>query len=149
MRPRIFVLALALVAVLLPAVAIGQTTTSHRITANIRLGVIDDNPPSGSVYAGELTGKPLGRSAIVLRNQLVGTTSTGKAVIYAKRGTIKANVINELQVQPDGTAKLPGTFKITGGTGLYKGATGKGRFDASTATQGGIIVVRVTGKIRY
>jgi len=34
MRPRIFVLALALVVVLVPAVAIGQTTTSHPINAN-------------------------------------------------------------------------------------------------------------------
>jgi hypothetical protein len=149
MRPRIFVLALALVVVLVPAVAIGQTTTSHPINANIRLAVIDDNPPSGSVYAGEVKGKPFGTAATVLRNQVVGTTSTGKAVIYAKRGTIRANVINEIQVQPDGTAKLPGTFKITGGTRLYKGATGKGRFDASSAMPGGVIVVHVTGKIRY
>lgn len=149
MRPRIFVLALALVVVLVPAAAIGQTATSHRIDVNLRLAVVGDNPPSGNVYAGEVKGKPFGTAAVLARDQVSGTTSTGKAVIYAKRGTIRANITNEIQPQPDGSAKFPGSFKITGGTGLYKGVTGKGKFDGSAAAGSPVIVFHVTGKARY
>ena len=149
MRPRIFVLALALAVVLVPAAAIGQTSASHRINVTMRLAVIDDVPPSGSVYAGQVKGKPLGTAAIVARNQVSGTTATGTNVIYAKRGTIRATTTNEIQPQPDGSVKFPGTFKITGGTGLYKGATGKGRIDGSAAAGSMVIVFHVTGKLRY
>ena len=150
MRSRTLVLALVLVVVLVPAAAIAQTASrSHSVDLNMRLAVINQNPPSGSVYAGEVKGKPFGTAAITARNQVVGTTSTGKAVIYAKRGTLRANITNEIQPQPDGSAKFPGSFKITGGTGLYKGATGKGKFDGSTAAGSTVIVFHVTGNARY
>jgi hypothetical protein len=150
MRLRILALALALVAVLVPAAAIGQTTSSsHQLDLHMRLAVINQNPPSGSVYAGEVKGKPLGTAAITARNQVSGTTSTGKAVIYAKRGTIRANITNEIQPQSDGSVKFPGSFKITGGTGLYRGATGKGNFDGSAAADSTVLVFHVTGKARY
>jgi hypothetical protein len=149
MRSRILVLAVALVVVLVPAAAIGQTATSHPIDVNLRLAVIADNPPSGNLYAGQVKGKPFGTAAVLARNQVSGTTSTGKAVIYAKRGTITANITSEIQPQPDGSAKFPGTFKVTGGTGLYKSATGKGKFDGAAAAGSTVIVFHVTGKLRY
>jgi hypothetical protein len=149
MRSRILVLAFALVVVLVPAAAIGQTATSHRIDVSMRLAVVGDNPPSGNLYAGQVKGKPFGTAAILARNQVSGTTSTGKAVIYAKRGTIRANITNEIQPQPDGSVNFPGSFKVTGGTGLYKGATGKGKFDGSVAAGSTVIVFEVTGKARY
>jgi len=134
---------------LVPAAAIGQSATSHRINLNMRLAVVGANPPSGNLYAGQVKGKPLGTAAILARNQVVGTTSTGKAVIYAKRGTLRANITNEIEPQPDGSVNLPGSFKITGGTGLYKGATGKGKFDGFVGAASTVLVFDVIGKARY
>jgi hypothetical protein len=150
MRPWTVLLALAVIGVGVPAAAIGHTSsTSHRVDFTLRLAVINDNPPSGSVYAGEAKGKPFGTAAVTARNQVSGTTSTGKVVVYAKRGTLKANITNEIQPQPDGSVDFPGTFRVTGGTGLYKGATGKGRFDGSLAAGSTVYVFHVTGKLRY
>ena len=150
MRRRILLLALALVAAAVPA-ASGQTAarTSHSVDLNMRLAVINQNPPTGSVFAGEVKGKPLGTAAIIARNQVSGTTSTGKVVIYAKRGTIRANITNQIQPQPDGSVNFPGSFKVTRGTGLYEGITGKGSFDGIAAAGSTVIVFHVAGKLRY
>lgn len=86
---------------------------------------------------------------MVLRNQVVGSTSTGKAVVYAKHGTIRANVVNQIEPQPDESVNLPGTFRITGGTGLYRGATGSGKFQARLPAGSTIYEATLKGKIRY
>jgi hypothetical protein len=150
MRRSILILGLALVAAAVPP-ASAQTAArkSHSVELNMRLAMINQNPPSGSVYAGEVKGKPLGTAAIIARTQVSGTTSTGKVVIYAKRGTIRANVTNQIQPQPDGSGTFPGSFKVTRGTGLYKGVTGKGSFDGTAAAGSTVIVFHVTGKLRY
>jgi hypothetical protein len=151
MRSRIllilaFVAALALV----PVAATGAAAKKTRnLNVNVRMAAIDSNPPSGSVFAGEAKGKPIGTAALTARNQVSGSTSNGTAVVYAKRGTIKATIKNEIQPQPDGSAKLPGTFKITGGTGRYKGATGSGTFNGSSAPNATVLVIDIEGKIRY
>jgi hypothetical protein len=150
MRTRILlVVALVLSLVVVPA-ATGQSGKRTRnINATLHMASIGDNPPSGQVFAGELTGKPFGRSGMTLRNQVSGQTSTGKAVVYAKNGTIRANVTNQLQPQPDGSVNVPGTFKITGGTGRYRDATGKGTFQARLPANSTVFEATLTGKIRY
>jgi len=150
MRRSILLLGLALVAAVV-APASGQTAArkSHSVDLRMRLAVINQNPPSGSVFAGEVKGKPLGAAAIIARNQVSGTTSTGKVVIYAKRGTIRANITNQIQPQPDGSVDFPGSFKVRRGTGLYEGITGKGSFDGTLAAGSTVMVFHVTGKLRY
>jgi hypothetical protein len=151
MRTRILlVVVLALSLVVVPA-ATGQSgkKKTRTLTGSLHMADIGDNPPSGQVFAGEFTGKPLGRSALVLRNQVSGTTSTGKAVVYTKHGTMRANVVNEIQPQADGSVNLPGTFKITGGTGRYRGATGSGSFEARLPANSTVYEADLKGKIRY
>ena len=150
MRTRILlVVALVLSLVVVPT-ATGQAAKRTRsLTGTLHMASIGDNPPSGQVFAGEFVGRPIGRSGVILRNQVSGSTSTGKAVVYAKHGTIRANVTNQLQPQPDGSVNLPGTFKITGGTGRYRGATGSGTFEARLPANSTVFEVTLTGKIRY
>ena len=152
MRPRIMLL-LSLVAALalVPAVASGGAPAkkTRNLDVHVKMARIDSNPPSGFVFAGEAKGTPIGTAAMTARNQVSGSSSTGTAVVYAKRGTIRATIKNEIQPQPDGTTKLPGTFKITGGTGRYKGATGSGTFDGSSASGSLVLDVDIKGKIRY
>ena len=150
MRRSIFLLGLALVAAAVPP-ASGQTAArkSHSVDLHMRLAVINQNPPAGSVFAGEVKGKPLRTAAIIARNQVSGTTSTGKVVIYAKRGTIRANITNQIQPQPDGSVDFPGSFKVRRGTGLYEGITGKGSFDGTRAAGDTVMVFHAAGKLRY
>jgi hypothetical protein len=149
MRTRILlVVALALSLVVVPT-ATGQSGERTRdLTGSLRMAMIGQTA-TGAVFAGELVGKPLGRSGTVLRNQVAGSTSTGKAVVYAKRGTIRANVVNQIEPQPDGSVNLPGTFKITGGSGRYKGATGSGTFEARLPAGSTVYEATLKGKIRY
>jgi hypothetical protein len=151
MRTRILVLAiLALSLVVVPAATGGQPAKKTRdLTGTLKLAMIGQNGQGGSRWAGELTGRPTGRSAVLFRNTLSGSTSNGKAVIYNKKGTIRATTINELQPQPDGSVQTPGTFKVTGGTGRYKGATGSGTFEGGVAANDTVFVLTVKGKIRY
>jgi hypothetical protein len=150
MRTRILLAAaLALSLVVAPA-AVGQSGKKTRnLTGSLKLASIGQNPPSGTVFAGELTARPIRRSAVIVRNQVSGSTSTGKAVVYARRGTIRANITNQIQPQPDGSVNLPGTFKITGGTGRYRDATGSGTFSGRLPANSTVYEFSLTGKIRY
>jgi hypothetical protein len=151
MRTRILlVLSLVAALALVPLASAGAPAKKTRnLNVHVKMAAIDSNPPSGSVFAGEAKGKPIGTAAMTARNQVSGSTSTGTAVVYAKRGTIRATIKNEIQPQPDGSAKFPGTFKITGGTGRYKGATGSGTFDGSSPSGSLVLNIDIKGKIRY
>jgi hypothetical protein len=155
MRTRILLaLALALVAALVAVQvasgsASGAARKNHAVNATLRMARIGDNGPSGSTFAGEIVGKPTGRAAMVIRNTVTGSSSVGKAIEYAKRGTIIATLKNEIQPQPDGSVKIPGTFKVIGGTGRYRGATGGGSFDGTLPANGTVFEVKLNGKIRY
>ena len=151
MRSRILlVLSLVAALALVPVATAGAPAKKTRnLNVHVKMAPIDSNPPSGSVFAGEAKGKPIGTAAMTARNQVSGSTSTGTAVVYAKRGTIRATIKNEIQPQPDGSVRVPGTFKVTGGTRRYKGATGSGTFDGSLPANDTVFDVTLKGKIRY
>jgi len=152
MRTRILVVvvALALSLVAAPAATGGQPAKKTRsLQGTLTMAMIGPNGQSGSKFAGEFAGRPLGKAAVLFQNTIEGSTSTGKAVIYTKRGTIRANATNQLQPQPDGSVQTPGTFKITGGTGRYRGASGSGTFEGGVPANSTIFVLTLKGKIRY
>jgi|SRR4051794_25057997 hypothetical protein len=140
--------AVALFVVIVPG-ATGAAKKTRTLDATVHMATIGDNGSSGRKFAGEFVGTPLRRAALLFRNTLTGSTSDGKAVLYTKRGTIKATATNEIQPQPDGSVKFPGTFKITGGTGRYRGATGSGTFDGNQPANSTVIEATFKGKIRY
>jgi hypothetical protein len=133
-----------------PALATGAPAKKTRaLTGSLHMAIIGQNGDNGRVFAGEMTGKPIPRSAVILRNTVEGSTSTGTAILYAKRGTVRARIMNEIQPQPDGSARLPGTYKILGGTGAYRDATGSGTFSGTLSAGSTIFDVDIEGKIRY
>ena len=149
MRNRILlVAALALSLTVLPAAGAQAAERTRDLTGSLRMAMIGQTA-TGAVFAGELRGMPMRRSGLVLRSAVAGSTSSGKAVVYAKRGTIRATVVNEIQPQPDGSVNLPGTFRITGGTGRFRDATGSGEFEARLPAGSTVYEATLTGKIRY
>jgi hypothetical protein len=96
-----------------------------------------------------VAGKPGGRSAITLRSTLTGSHATGKAILYTKNGVILSTTSNTVEGQPDGSTRFPGTFKITGGTGRFRNATGGGTFEGTLPANSTVLVATLKGKIRY
>jgi hypothetical protein len=149
MRIRILlVLVLAAVLAVVPA-ATGATKKKHALDATLHMATIGPNGQNGSTFAGELVGKPTGRAGLVARNTVTDSHSSGKAVVYAKRGTLVATLENDIQAQPDGSVRFPGTFKVIRGTGRYKGATGSGTFEGVLPANSSIYEFTLKGKIRY
>src|SRR5919202_6072651 len=149
MRIRIlFALALAAALVAVP-VATSATRTTHAVQATLKMARIGPNGPNGSTFAGELVGKPTGRAAVVIRDTDSGSTSTGRAVVYARAGTIVVSTKNEIQAQPNGSVRFPGTFKVLDGTRRYKDATGRGTFDGVLRANGTVVTLKLKGKARY
>jgi hypothetical protein len=149
MRNRILlVVAMALSLVVVPAAGAQAAERTRDLSGSLRMAMIQQTA-TGAVFAGELRGTPMRRSGLVLRNAVAGSTSTGRAVVYAKRGTIRATVVNEIQPQADGSVNLPGTFRITGGTGRFRGATGSGSFEAHLPAGSTVYEATLDGKIRY
>jgi hypothetical protein len=150
-RPRsIIILAFAMAAALAPATATGEQPKKrpHAIAASVRLAIIGANA-TDNFYAGQITGKPWGTAALLARNRASGSKSIGRAVIYATRGTVKAPIVNQVEPQPDGSVRFPGTFKITGGTGRYKGAKGKGEFNGVLPAGSNVFTFELRGNVRY
>ena len=149
MRFRIF-LALALVAALMAVpIATGATKKSHALSSTAHMAVISESGVSPVKWAGEVTGRPAGRSALVLTSTATGQNATGRAVQYTKHGTIVATTTNRIEPQPDGSTRFPGTFKVVGGTGRYRDATGGGTYQGVVPANGNVLTATLTGKIRF
>jgi hypothetical protein len=75
-------------------------------------------------------------------------TFTSKFIDYYAAGTESGTLTGTAVAQPDGSAALSGTGKITGGSGRYKHAKGTLKF---TGTQGsdGRYTVTYTGTLTY
>ena len=105
--------------------------------------------------SGDFKDKLLGRGAIVYIVQASSGPEPGsvlvkaeKITIYTTKGSLTGTGQATLTYNPDGTATVSdGTFKLTKGTGAYKGHTLKGTF---TGTQGTdfIFIFNYTGKYK-
>lgn len=149
MRFRIL-LALALVAALaVVPIATGATKKNHALNMSARMAVISESGARPIKWAGEVVGKPTGRSGLVLTSFAEGQNATGKAVLYTKHGTVVATTANKIEPQSDGSVRFPGTFKVVRGTGRYRGATGGGTFEGVVPANKSVLEATLTGKIRY
>ena len=143
-------LALALVAALAAVpIASGATTKSHTLNATVHMAVVSESGASPVRWAGEVTGKLTRRSAILLTSTAANGEATGKAILFTKKGTITATTANKVEPQPDGSVRFPGTFKVTGGTGRYRGARGSGTFEGAVPADSNVLDGTLNGHIRY
>jgi hypothetical protein len=130
-------------------IASGATTKNHALNATAHMAVISKSGASPVKWAGEVTSRLTRRSAMLLTSTAANGAATGKAILFTKKGTITATTANKIEPQPDGSVHFPGTFKITGGTGKYRGARGGGTFDAVAPANGDATEATLTGHVRY
>jgi len=130
---------------------------THAVKGTMKLAILESSP-SADHFAARWRGAPLGTAGVVgvtaLTNTPTGLISEGRPTIYAKKGTVKLKTRDAVKFQPDGSIRLNGTFKVTGGGGKYKGATGGGTFNGalppgSTLAVGTVVTFDVNGKARY
>jgi hypothetical protein len=99
-------------------------------------------PQVPGTAAGVATGT-LGKGAILI----VGNTS-GTATEFLKKGAVTVKFRLTVTTNPDMSASFTGTTTITGGTGAYAGAKGKGTVSGTFAVDGSA-TGRGSGKITY
>ena len=144
-------LVLALAPVLAPTSASGGDAKTRTLDVRARIAAIAPITPTGATLAGDIRGRPIGLAAIIVRSRTSpdGTTAEGSTVLFARRGTLKATVRNRVEPQPDGSTRYPGTFRVIGGSGTYKGARGSGSFDGVIPAGGTIFTFDVEGRLRF
>jgi hypothetical protein len=142
---RILPLALAL-ALAVPVVAAGAAR-SHRINATIHAANVASEGNVG-IIAGTLSDATFGQGAVVYA--VSGSTSNAKITFtaFATKGTVKGKGTASITPAQGGSLNLSGNAKITGGTGLYKRATGKFTVNG-TEDSSGHITLHATGSVKY
>jgi hypothetical protein len=113
------------------------------------------NPPlSGSnTVAGVFDGK-LCHKAFHGASRQVNTYPTpgkfkSRGVSFGPRGSISAKFTGTGTLNADGSTTISGSGKITGGTGVYKGATGSLSFTGTSPKGSTVVTQHITGKVRY
>jgi hypothetical protein len=105
-------------------------------------------PNTTSTGAGIVKGS-IGSGAIVGTTTFSGTNFTNKFRVFLLHGTFKGTLSGTFTVNPDGSVSSTGTAKITGGTGVYKGATGKLTFTGTTPANSNVSTFQVKGSATY
>jgi len=142
---------IGLVALPLSAPARGVAKRKHECTIRIRAafmgadfgypnvgtsgewaGVFDKSCDGGKVTT---HGALESRQTITNISNGVGLFET-KETSYSDRGTFKTTFTGTATPQPESRFANAGESRVTGGTGLYRGATGIGTFTGSTAPNG-------------
>jgi len=156
--PIVAVLALAVVAPTLAGATKGQK--KHKCSFDVtglfaQVKVNSGNPPlSGSnTDAGVLDGK-LCHKAFHGASRQVNTYPTpgkfkSRGLSFGPRGSISAKFTGTGTLNADGSTSFSGSGKITGGTGIYKGATGSLSFTGTSPKDSTVATQRITGKIKY
>jgi hypothetical protein len=144
-------LVLSLALMLAPASASGAAKQTRTLDVRARLAAIAPITPTGATLAGDIRGRPIGLAAIIVKSRTSphGTTAEGSTVLFARKGTLKATIRNQIQPQPDGSTRYPGSFRVTGGSGAYKGARGSGSFDGVIPAGDTVFTFEVGGKLRF
>jgi hypothetical protein len=74
---------------------------------------------------------------------------TSKATAFGPKGEIKARFKGTGKVNPDGSISFTGSGKVTGGTGIYKHATGSFSFTGTEAAGSTVAQQHIKGKVKY
>jgi hypothetical protein len=145
----------------IPATATGKK--EHRFTLTNRVRVIEPgegfpNVGSTAVFAGaielKLDGKVI-QGAAVPRLTVTGGDLTSSLEFklderwYFPQGSIKSVGRGTAMLQPDSSVTQNGELTFTGGTGAFRGATGKDTFTGSAANADATATVNDNGTISY
>ena len=145
------------VAIVLPTLAGAASTRKCSLNLGFLTApvAVTGNPPlSGTeTRAGTVDGKLCGKqfrgaARLVITYTAPGTGTIHPLAIFGPLGSLTGTFHVVGVRQPDGSVSLSGSGKITGGTGLYKGATGSMSATGTRAANSNLNVVHETGTLR-
>ena len=158
LHPKIRLIApIAALAVLGTAPVAGANTvhhySSHVVSGPLSTGGGYPQPGGTALLAGSLTSKPFGAGALIDRVTITGNPQPtvfafkGTEVDYLADGTLRNVFTGSATVLGDGSQRIIVNGHITGGTGRYRGASGKYTFNGTTAAGSTLLVGGSTGTV--
>ena len=138
---RFILMSLAALALLAaPALAV---TKDDSVTAKVKKS---GRSGTATVYKGTVNSKAFGKGTVV---EKVYGNLKGTFVITYKKGKIKGKSTAKIGSISNGKVNVTGTYEITGGTGPYKKAKGKGTFKGSSSADLQSATFTQKGKVSY
>ena len=102
-----------------------------------------------AIVDGTVCGKPFhGAMRDVTHFPTLGQFN-GTSTTFGPFGSINVDFRGTATINPDHSASLRGTSTTTGGTGIYKGATGSGAFTGTQPANSPVTTQHVTGRVTY
>ena len=123
-----------------PALAV---TKQDEVTATVHKS---GRSGTAQVYKGTVNSKVFGKGTVV---EKVYGNLKGTFVITYKKGKIKGKSTAKLGDITGSKIKVTGTYQITGGTGPYKNARGKGKFTGTSTRDLQTATFHQKGKVTY
>jgi hypothetical protein len=143
-----------------PPLAVAHGKPRHSCAVNLtatvnEIDVTSGNPPfSGSnvgsaIVDGKLCGKPFhGAMRDVNHFPSLGKVS-GAAQVFGPSGSVKVRFAETAAINSDQSATLRGKWSISGGTGLWKGATGSGKATGQQPAGAPVTIQHLVGTLSY
>jgi hypothetical protein len=122
---------------------------NHAVTATGKAAVIGTE--SGRTVAlGRFLSTTLGETVVVFKTKILKNGKLSSTLTaYTRNGTLRGTALQTVTPTATGGSTFSGTAKITGGTGLYGGATGTASATGTQAKDNPVISYRLKGNIRY
>jgi hypothetical protein len=154
------VLAVLVVAVAVPSLAGAKAQKKHKCSFDVTglfntVKTISGTPPvSGSnedtgTIDGKLCHKAFHGASRQVNKYPTPGKFTARGTVFGPRGSVKTKFSGTGTVNPDGSTSFGGSGKVTGGTGIYKGATGKFTFTGTEPKGSSVATQHIKGNIKY
>jgi len=128
--------------------ASAQDVKKHTVNVTVKASVVSSSQ-GVVVVAASASGPPLGSGAAVFRNTSSGSTIKSKFTAFGKAGAVTGTSTTKATPLPQGGTTFAGSATITGGTGRFKGATGKLTVTGTMPKDSTVTTFKVTGKATY
>jgi len=150
--PMVAALAVAVVAPTLAGAASHRRCSLDLTALTAPVETIGNPPLNGNETRGGIVdGNVCGRQFRGATRLLITYTAPGQSTIasetFGPLGSFKAQAQGRGVPQPDGSTSLSGSGQITGGTGIYKGATGSLSSTGTRPANSHINIVHLTGTL--
>lgn len=139
---------------------IADAKSIHRLKSTAEFALISTSggfPGVGgkALFAGVIKARPGGNGAAIARFTVTRRPSSttgvanGTNVSFFADGSATVSVIVTLTTHGDGSSSITGSGRFTGGTGIYRGITGKVKLTASIPAGSHVAAVHLTGTALY
>ena len=134
-----------------------QTHKYKSTISSATLSTANGYPGTGgtALLAGSMRLTGFGEGALVDRAKITGQPKpnvfsfSGTEVDYLAAGSWRSTYTGTATLKPDGSQEFTVNGRFTGGTGTYKGATGRYRFTGTVPSGSTVLTGHSTGSITY